>query len=91
MDGLVLLSALWCRYCFGITESGAVIEANDPNWGKLQAQAILARDNPVAWLEMSEIYGDLAQDAALVARFTAALNAVWAKGTRQVLTDYLAA
>lgn len=90
MDGLVLLSALWCRYCFGSTESGAVIEANDPNWGKLQAQAVLARENPVAWLEMSEIYGDLAQDAALVARFTAALTAVWAKGTRQVLTLYLA-
>ena len=90
MEGLVLLSALWCRYCFGTTESGAVIEANDPNWGKLQSQASLARENPIAWLEMSEIYGDLAQDAALVARFTTALSAVWAKGTRQVLTDYLA-
>lgn len=90
MDGLVLLSALWCRYCFGLSESGAVIEANDPSWDRLQSQAILARENPKAWLEMAEIYGDLAQDAGLVALFTAALNAVWAKGTHQVLTDYIA-
>ena len=90
MDGLVLLSALWCRYCFGTSESGDTIAPNDPNWDRLQAQAILARENPKAWLKMAEIYGDLAQDAALVARFTTALNAVWAKGTRQVLTDYIA-
>ena len=89
MGGLVLLSALWCRYCFGVSDSGAVIEANDPNWDRLQAQAVLARENPRLWLEMAEIYGDLAQDAALVAQFTAALNAVWEKGTRLVLADYL--
>ena len=89
-DGLVLLSALWCRYCFGVSESGAVIEPNDPNWNRLQAQAILARENPKIWLDMAEIYGDLAQDAGLVAQFTAALHAVWARGSRQVLTDYIA-
>ena len=89
-DGLVLLSALWCRYCFGTTESGAVIEANDPNWGRLQVQAVLARKDPKVWLEMSEIYGDLALNSDLVARFGAALGAVWAKGTRAVINDYLA-
>ena len=90
LDGLVLLSALWCRYCFGLSESGAAIDENDPNWDHLKSQAVLARENPKAWLEMAEIYGDLSQDAALVAQFTAALNAVWAMGTRQVLTEYIA-
>ena len=89
MGGLVLLSALWCRYCYGLSESGAVIEANDPNWDHLKAKAMLARENPKVWLEMAEIYGDLAQDAALVAQFTAALSAVWARGTKQAITDYL--
>jgi mannitol 2-dehydrogenase len=90
MDGLVLLSALWCRYCSGTSESGADIEANDPNWDRLKSQAVLARANPKVWLEMAEIYGDLAQDQNLVAQFSAALNAIWAKGTRQVLKDYIA-
>lgn len=89
-DGLVLLSALWCRYCFGTTESGVVIDPNDPGWDRLQTQAALAKDNPEVWLQMAEIYGDLAQDSDLVARFAAALNAVWANGTRAALMDYLA-
>lgn len=90
MQGLVLLSALWCRYCFGISETGAVIEANDPIWSRLQAQARLAKAEPAKWLQMPEIYDDLAQDSALVAQFSAALAAVWAKGTRGVIADYLA-
>lgn len=90
MQGLVLLSALWCRYCFGISETGAVIEANDPIWSRLQAQARLAKAEPAKWLQMPEIYGDLAQDSALVAQFSATLAAVWAKGTRGVIADYLA-
>lgn len=89
MDGLVLLSALWCRYCYGTSDSGAVIEANDPNWDRLQAQAHLAKDDPAKWLDMPEIYGDLAHDAALVAQFSAALRAVWAMGTRQAIADYI--
>ena len=89
-DGLVLLSALWCRYCFGQSESGAVIEANDPNWDHLKAKAILAREHPKVWLDMAEIYGDLAQDAGVVAQFTDALKAVWGKGTEQAISDYLA-
>ena len=91
MDGLVLLSALWCRYCYGTSESGAVIEANDPGWDRLRAQAHLAKANPVKWLEMAEIYGDLGLDLALVAQFTSALAAVWQKGTRAAITDYLSA
>ena len=39
VTGLALESALWCRYCYGTTDSGAVIEPNDPNWDRLQAAA----------------------------------------------------
>ena len=88
-DGLVLLSALWCRYCYGQSDSGAVIKANDPNWDHLKTKATQARENPTVWLDMAEIYGDLAQDAGVVAQFTAALKSVWGKGTRQAISDYL--
>ncbi len=90
MDGLVLLSALWCRYCYGTTESGAVIEANDPNWGRLRAQAHVAKAEPAQWLAMPKIYGDLAQNKELVAGFAGALTDVWANGTRAVIARYLA-
>ncbi|SFV36656.1 mannitol 2-dehydrogenase [Devosia crocina] len=88
--GLALVSALWCRYCYGTTESGAVIEPNDPSWDRLTTQAQKARDNPAAWLEMTDIYGDLAKASAFVAAFTKCLNSLWSNGTKAALEAYLA-
>jgi len=88
--GLILESALWCRYCYGTSETGAEIAPNDPNWDHLVAQSKLAKERPAAWLEMSEIYGDLAENAEVVAKFTALLNDVWARGSHSVIADYLA-
>ena len=31
--GLALVSAMWCRYCYGESESGKTIPPNDPNLG----------------------------------------------------------
>jgi len=88
-DGLILLSALWCRYCEGTTESGAEIAPNDPNWEALVARARAARGDPGAWLAMAEVYGDLGQDGAVAARFGQWLRAVRAEGTEAVLRRYL--
>lgn len=87
--GLVLLSALWCRYCAGTTDSGAVIAPNDPNWDELTRRAQLARTEPAAWLAMSEVYGELGRDDEVAAAFATALEAAWSRGTRAVLADYL--
>ena len=89
-EGLTILSALWCRYCQGTTDSGAVIAPNDPNWDALSARAEAARSDPGAWLAMEEVYGNLAGNAAFAARFAHHLRDVWARGTTAVLQDYLA-
>ena len=68
VDGLALVSALWCRYCYGETDSGAVIEPNDPNWDRLTAQATAARERSRAWLAMSDIYGDTADSPGVSRR-----------------------
>lgn len=90
VNGLALVSALWCRYCYGTTDSGAVIEPNDPSWVRLTAQSRLAKDNPAAWLEMADIYGDLAKDPTFTAAFTKALTTLWEIGTKATLERYLA-
>jgi mannitol 2-dehydrogenase len=90
VSGLSLVSALWCRYCYGTTESGQTIEPNDPSWDRLTAQARLARANPPAWLTMADIYGDLAQSPAFAAAFTHALTTLWQLGTEATLQRYLA-
>jgi mannitol 2-dehydrogenase len=87
--GLALVSALWCRYCHGVSESGRTIAPNDDNWDRLQAHARRAKDDPRAYLEMTDIFGGLASDPAYVAAFSKALNSLWAKGVRATLDDYL--
>lgn len=88
--GLILESALWCRYCAGVSDAGTPIAPNDPNWGELTIRAQQAKDDPAVWLAMSEVYGDLGSDPEVVVAFAQALRALWAKGARAVLTDYLA-
>ncbi|TPL33220.1 mannitol dehydrogenase family protein [Mesorhizobium sp. B2-4-6] len=88
--GLALESALWCRYCFGTTDSGAVIEPNDPSWDRMQATAKAAKDDPKAWLAMEDIYGDVGRSPVFADAFAHALKALWANGARETLTRYLA-
>ena len=90
VEGLTLLSALWCRYCFGRSETGAEIAANDPNWGQLMDHAARAKDTPAVWLELRSVYGDLGGDAGFAAEFDGALRAVWAEGSVAVIARYLA-
>ena len=88
--GLILESALWCRYCAGTTDSGATIAPNDPNWDVLTATARRAKADPNAWLGMAYIYGETGRDPRVQEVFARCLNALWARGTKAVLTDYVA-
>jgi mannitol 2-dehydrogenase len=90
VEGLALVSALWCRYCEGTTDSGAITQPNDPNWSELTALATKARETPAAWLGMTAIYGDLGQNPVFAKAFTRHLGNLWSKGTKAVLTEYLA-
>lgn len=90
IKGLALESALWCRYCFGTTDSGVVIEPNDPSWDRLQKTAQAAKVDPNAWLSMSDIYGDVAHNPEFRDAFVAALNTIWTKGAKASVEEYLA-
>jgi mannitol 2-dehydrogenase len=87
--GLALVSALWCRYCYGVTESGKPIAPNDDNWARLQAHAQRAKGDAKAYLEMTDIFGANASDPVYVAAFTKALGSLWSNGVRATLADYL--
>lgn len=91
IDGLALESALWCRYCFGSTDSGAVTPANAPNWDHLQALSRAARADPAKWLGMTEVYGDTGHNPRLQQAFARQLNRLWQDGTAATLRAYLAA
>lgn len=89
VTGLALVSALWCRYCAGETDSGKPIAPNDPNWDRLQAEAKRARHEPSVWLAMADIYGATGRDAVFGAAFATALDSLWTLGTKATLEKYL--
>jgi len=89
IEGLALESALWCRYCFGTSESGTPIAPNDPNWDRLTHLAAQARDNPQLWLDQRDIYGDLGQNPRLRDAFARQLDLIWSQGTVAALAAYV--
>ncbi|OOG67757.1 mannitol dehydrogenase [Sinorhizobium sp. A49] len=87
--GLALVSALWCRYFAGVSDSGKEIVFNDQNADRLQAAARAAKDDPMAFLALSDIFGEVAQSDLFRKRFAQALKTLWEKGTRATLQLYL--
>ncbi|MBY3499913.1 mannitol dehydrogenase family protein [Rhizobium laguerreae] len=87
--GLALVSALWCRYFAGTTDSGKDIVFNDASAERLHAAALKAKDDPSAFLVFDDIFGDVAKSELFRKRFAHALKTLWEKGTRETLQLYL--
>ena len=87
--GLSLVSALWCRYFAGKTDSGKDIVFNDASADRLHAAALKAKDDPMAFLAFDDIFGEVAKSEIFRKRFAHALKTLWEKGTRETLQLYL--
>ncbi|MBY3222919.1 mannitol dehydrogenase family protein [Rhizobium laguerreae] len=87
--GLALVSALWCRYFAGNTDSGKDIVFNDASAERLHAAALKAKDDPSAFLVFDDIFGEVAKSELFRKRFGHALKTLWEKGTRETLQLYL--
>ncbi|WP_430251037.1 mannitol dehydrogenase family protein [Neorhizobium sp. DAR64860/K0K1] len=87
--GLSLVSALWCRYFAGTSDSGRQIVFNDTSAEKLQAAAIKAKDDPDAFLVFDEIFGEVSTSELFRKRFAHALKTLWTEGTAKTLQLYL--
>ena len=90
IEGLALEVALWCRYCAGIDDNGNPIAVDDPSAERLVLTANQAKERPLAWLEMTDIFGNLGSNAVFANAFAEALGALWAHGTKDTLTKYIA-
>jgi len=93
IDGLALVSALWCRYCQGTTESGKPVPSTDPQWDRLQALALQAKKggDPTVWLtELNDVYGDLVGSSKVfAAAFTKAFDKIEADGVEAAMQEYI--
>lgn len=89
IGGLALVEAAWARMCDGTRQDGSIIEPNDPNWSDLTRQAKLARNSPSAWLDMRQIYGDLADAPRFADSFARWLGIIWDDGLEAAISAYL--
>lgn len=88
--GLALVSALWCRYFAGTSDTGKQIVFNDASADKLHEAALKARENPEAFLSFDEIFGEVSKSELFRSRFAHALDTLWSEGTARTLELYLA-
>ena len=86
--GLAMISAFWCRYCAGTAETGEPIEANDPNWERMRAAALVAKNDPVSFVAMKDVFGELAEFPTYVSAFSEALDCIWTHGARETMRRY---
>lgn len=89
VTGLALVEALWARMCAGTREDGSIIEANDPLWDLLTTTAAQARTRPLAWLEMTHIYGDLVGQPRFAKAFEGWLTSLYQAGVEDTVRRYL--
>ena len=83
VDGLTLKIAFWSRYCATAADSGSALQ--DPRSDQLTSAARAARSDPMAFLGLSEVFGDLCRSEALAESFARQLEELWSRGPREAL------
>jgi mannitol 2-dehydrogenase len=83
--------ASWARYAEGVDEQGGPIEVVDQLRDRVMANARRQREDPLAFVRDSELFGDIADDERFGAAYTATLSSLHARGARATLADLVRA
>lgn len=89
VQGLALVSALWCRYFEGKSDGGRTIIFNDPSAERLHAAALASRSDPMAFIGLGDIFGSVGADARFQKRFDEAIDSLRSQGTAITLQRYI--
>ena len=92
--GAVRLSAAtvasWARYAEGVDEQGSPIDVQDQLADALVPLARSQHENPTAFIENTEVFGDLASQPRFVGAYLWALDSLHRDGARATLEDLVA-
>lgn len=72
--------ASWARYAEGVDEQGVEITVVDPLRDELMAIAKTQRDNPLAFIQNTKLFGDLATNPRFSEAYLNALNSLFENG-----------
>ena len=77
--------ASWARYAEGVDEAGEAIEVVDPLKSELVPLARSQRSNRLAFIQNTNVFGDLAEHEPFVAAYRTALESLYQVGARQTV------
>src|SRR4051812_10700285 len=77
--------ASWARYAEGVDEQGDPIQVVDRVAERVQTAARRQREDPTAFIQDRELFGDLADDERFVRAYTDALDSLHQRGARATL------
>jgi mannitol 2-dehydrogenase len=77
--------ASWARYAEGVDEQGEPITVVDRLADTLQEIAAQQQNNPLAFVENGELFGDLANEPAFTEPYLNTLNSLHTEGSRATL------
>jgi mannitol 2-dehydrogenase len=81
--------ASWARYAEGVDEKGEPIDVQDQLADTLVPLAQSQHDNPTAFIENTEVFGDLASEPRFVEAYLWALESLHRDGARATLDTLL--
>jgi mannitol 2-dehydrogenase len=81
--------ASWARYAEGVDEQGEPIEVQDQLADTLVPLARSQRENPTAFIENTDVFGDLASHRRFVDAYIWALDSLHRDGARSTLEALL--
>jgi mannitol 2-dehydrogenase len=79
--------ASWARYAEGVDEQGEPIEVVDRLSKELTEIARTQKDEPLAFIQNRDLFGDLADNERFVSAYLSALASLHEKGARATLED----
>ncbi|TWS18463.1 mannitol dehydrogenase family protein [Tsukamurella asaccharolytica] len=82
--------AAWTHGCEGLDDAGAAIVLNDRAADDLTRRALRSRTDPLAFVAVPDLFGDLADRPGFTEPYLATLAALRETGARAVLRDLLA-
>jgi mannitol 2-dehydrogenase len=82
--------ASWARYDEAVDEDGQPIEIVDQLADELKAIAARQKDDPLAFVKNTDLFGDLAEHEAFTKPYLATLESLHERGSRATLEDLVA-
>lgn len=87
IDRAALVIAAWARFLEGTDDHGGPIDITDRRLGELRAAVHADHAEPGAFLNLTDIFGDLGQNARFAAAYRQAREALHRAGARTAVQD----